>query len=110
MYTYSPFAGERYFLRLLLTINPGVVSFLHLRTVTGIEHPTFKEACRALGLLNNDQELVACFWEAITLVTENYLRILFSTALIYHEISDLEELWYQFKKNLYDNLQHQLHV
>ena len=54
MYTCSPLAGERYYLRLLLTVVPGAKSFEGLRTIAGIEYPTFREACRALGLLEDD--------------------------------------------------------
>jgi len=51
MYFVHPIAGERIFLRLLLTIVPGATSFEHLRTVDDIERPTFQAACKALGLL-----------------------------------------------------------
>jgi len=44
IYTCNPLAGERYFLRLLLTVVPGARSFQHLRTIAGHEYPTFKEA------------------------------------------------------------------
>jgi len=110
MYTCSPLAGERYYLRLLLTIIPGAQSFAHLRTIAGMEYQTFKEACRALGLLDDDGEWVTCFTEAATFATGHSLRILFSTALIYQEISDPAELWNQFKEYLCDDLQHQLEV
>ena len=41
LYTCSPLCGERYFLRLLLTIVSGAQSFQHLQTVTEIKYPTF---------------------------------------------------------------------
>ncbi len=56
MYFIHPAAGERFFLRLLLTVVLGVPSFEHLRTIDNIEHPTFQVACRALGLLQDDAE------------------------------------------------------
>jgi hypothetical protein len=110
IYTCSPFAGERYYLRLLLIIIPGAKSFSDLRTVMGIEYSTFKMACGALGLLDDDQEWVACFKEAVSFTTGHNLRILFSTALIYQEISNPEVLWDQFKEYLCDDLQHRLNV
>ncbi|XP_071727493.1 uncharacterized protein [Rutidosis leptorrhynchoides] len=45
-----PAYGERYYLRMLLNIVKGPRSFKELRTVNGILHPTFKEACFAYGL------------------------------------------------------------
>ena len=54
IYFVNPREGERYFLRLLLTSVRGPTSFENLRTVNGTLHPTFRAACEALGLLNND--------------------------------------------------------
>ena len=54
MYYCNPFAGERYYLRLLLTVIRGAQSFQHLRTVDGILHPTFQATCVARGLLEDD--------------------------------------------------------
>jgi hypothetical protein len=51
MYFVHPTASERFFLRLLLIVIPGVTSFKHLRIVDDIEHPTFQVACKVLGLL-----------------------------------------------------------
>ncbi|XP_072060218.1 uncharacterized protein [Arachis hypogaea] len=43
--------GEDYYLRLLLNIQKGCLSFVDLRTVEAMVYTTFKEACYALGLL-----------------------------------------------------------
>jgi hypothetical protein len=40
MYYCNPTAGERFYLRLLLTAIRGPTSFEHLRTVAGTLHPT----------------------------------------------------------------------
>jgi hypothetical protein len=48
--------GERYYLQMLLNYVKGATSYEHLRTVDGIEHDTFKDACIAMGLLANDNE------------------------------------------------------
>ena len=110
MYTCNPLAGERFYLRLLLTVIPGAQSFCHLRTIAGIEYSTFKEACRALGLLDDDSEWVSCFTEAVTFASGHHLRILFSTALIQQEISDPLVLWNQFKEHFCDDLQYRLRI
>jgi hypothetical protein len=60
LYFVSPSAGERYFLRTLLTKAKGVVSFEALRIVNGVVHDTFKSACIALGLYDSDDEWNAC--------------------------------------------------
>jgi len=51
MYFVHLAVGECFFLRLLLTIVPGVTSFEHLWSVDNIEHPTFQATCKTLGLL-----------------------------------------------------------
>ena len=64
MYYINPTAGERFYLRLLLTAVRGPTSFEHLRTVDGTLYPTFQAACVALGLLDDDREWIDCLTEA----------------------------------------------
>ena len=54
MYFASPSSGERFYLRTLLTVTQGGTSYAHLRTVDGVQHNTFKEACSTLRLLEGD--------------------------------------------------------
>jgi len=56
MYFVSPSKGEQFFLRLLLTIVEGGKNWEHLRTWNGQVFSTFKEACMARGLLEDDHE------------------------------------------------------
>jgi hypothetical protein len=48
--------GERFYLRTLLTVVKGAKSFENLRTFEGVIYPTFKEACFAHGLLQDNGE------------------------------------------------------
>ena len=88
MYSASPFMGEKFYLRLLLTVVRGPQSFAYLQTIHGIEHSTFKAACNAFGLLDNDDEWISCFQEAILFASGHSLRLLFSTALLFNAITD----------------------
>lgn len=45
LYFVSPSAGELYYLRMLLNIVKGPISFKELRTVGGVDQDTFKGAC-----------------------------------------------------------------
>jgi hypothetical protein len=62
MYFMQPSKGERYYLRVLLTHVAGAACFEDLRTThrphtpTIVVHPTFKDACLARGLLQDDVE------------------------------------------------------
>jgi hypothetical protein len=49
---------------MLLTVKRGLTSFEDLRTVNGVEHPTFQAACYALGLLESNQVWMDCFTDA----------------------------------------------
>jgi len=56
MYFMLPSKGEQFFLQLLLTIFESGKSWEHLRTWNSQVFATFKEACMAKGLLENDHE------------------------------------------------------
>jgi hypothetical protein len=60
MYYAHPSSGERFFLHLLLTAVKGATSFEHLHTVDDVVYGSFKEACFARGLLEDDREWIQC--------------------------------------------------
>ncbi|KAI9123214.1 hypothetical protein K1719_006103 [Acacia pycnantha] len=60
----APSSGEFYYLRILLTKVKGPSSYEAIRTVDGVVHPTYRAACIALGLLDDDCEFVAALKEA----------------------------------------------
>ncbi|GMG25363.1 unnamed protein product [Ambrosiozyma monospora] len=101
-----PGSGERYFLRMLLNIVPGAQSFAHLRTVTGhngnLPFPTFREACAALGLLDEDRAWVNLFTDAATFQTGSQLRQLFVSVL--PEITDPQGILQQFAEFFQEGL------
>ena len=70
---------------MLLNIVCGATSFENLRTVNGILYPSFKEACIALGLLQNDEEWDLCLKEAAQIQTGTQMRKLFATLLLFCE-------------------------
>jgi hypothetical protein len=51
LYYVHPLAGERYYLRMLLLTIKGACDYDDLRRYNNVLYPTFKEACRAQGLL-----------------------------------------------------------
>ena len=104
MYYCSPVAGERFYLRLLLTSVPGPTSFKDLRTIAGTVYPTFQAACVALGLLEDDREWIDCFTEAAVFAVGAQLRSLFATALLYGPVAEPVILWDRFKQSICDDL------
>lgn len=104
MYFCNPLQGERYYLRLLLTIVRGPTSFADLRTFNGTVYPTFQAAAAARGLLQDDGDWTACFREAVVFQTGFALRLFFAAALLSGPVSDPLAIWTEFQGNLCDDL------
>ena len=104
MYFVPPTAGERFYLRTLLTVARGSKSFRDLRTYQGIEYLTFQDACRACGLLEDDGEWRICLSEASQIQTGSHLRFLFASMLLFCQMSSPETLWLEFCDDICDDL------
>jgi hypothetical protein len=108
IYFVHPSAGERYYLRMLLLIVKGAHSYQSLRTYNDITYATFKEACNARGLLDNNQEWYNAFDEAASWATSNQLIQLFVIMLLFCEVGDeyvfFEKIW----KLLTDDIQYNM--
>jgi len=100
--------GERYYLRLLLTVVRGARSFEDLRTVDGIQCETFKGACIALRLLEDDGEWIAMFRDAQGFMTGRAFRHLFALALQHTTITNPLAIWEEFREGFCDDLAHLL--
>lgn len=88
-----PSTCEAYFLRVLLNIIKGPTCFEDIRTVNGELFPFFRDACYALGLLDDDKEYIECIQEASFWGTGHYLRSLFAMLLISNSVSRPDNLW-----------------
>jgi len=108
IYAASPFMGERYYLRLLLTVVRGATSFEHLRRVDRIVHETFKAACIPLRLLEDDGEWISMFRDGQEFMTGHALRHLFAMALQHTTISNSLQIWQQFGNSCCDDLSYVL--
>jgi hypothetical protein len=105
-----PSAGERFYLRMLLTIVKGAKSWAGLRTIDNIPHPTYKAACLALGLLEDDGEWDQCLNEAGQIQLGGQLRQLFAIILLNCQPAMPLILWDNHKANICDDLAHRLSV
>ncbi|XP_024009269.1 uncharacterized protein LOC112084380 [Eutrema salsugineum] len=103
--TYVPIgAGEAYYLRLLLNLVKGPRSFDDIKTVNKVLHSSFKDACYAYGLLNDDKEYIEAINEAGLWLSANYLRRLFVILLTTHSISIPPRVWDATWQVLSDNI------
>jgi hypothetical protein len=104
LYFVSPTAGERFYLRTLLTTVKGPTGWEDLRTFDGVLYPTFHAACLARGLLENDDEWRQCLQEASLTHVGESLRRLFSLILRHCQPSQPDILWQEFRENVCDDL------
>ncbi|KAF7807335.1 uncharacterized protein G2W53_039496 [Senna tora] len=84
---------ELHYPRVLLTIVKGPTSFEDIRTINGVLHPTYKDVCYALGLLDDDKEYIDGITEASRWSSGVYLRKLFSTLFIHNTITSPTYVW-----------------
>ncbi|XP_047942713.1 uncharacterized protein LOC125189482 [Salvia hispanica] len=86
-------SGELYYLRLLLNIIPGATCYEDLRNVNGSLYGTYRDACYALGLLEDDKEYINGIIEASYWASAFALRRLFVTLLSSDSICRSEVVW-----------------
>ncbi|KAK6020980.1 hypothetical protein OSTOST_13359, partial [Ostertagia ostertagi] len=106
MYTANPLDVERYSLRILLLNRRGPKSFNDLKTVDGVVHNTFKEAAKALGLMNDDSHYENCLSEASEFHMPVQLRSLFSSLLCFCTVIEPAQLWNKFKRAMAEDYIH----
>ena len=104
MFFIPPTAGERFYLRTLLTVVKGAKSFNDLcRYNTDQPYPTFHATCVARGLLEDDGEWNQCLAEASQVQTGTHLRHLFTTILLFCSLSRPDQLWMQHRHHICDD-------
>mmetsp|Transcript_13935 Transcript_13935/g.25805 ORF Transcript_13935/g.25805 Transcript_13935/m.25805 type:complete len:831 (-) Transcript_13935:1923-4415(-) len=104
VYTVSIREGERFYLRLLLTQVAGPTSFEHLRTVNGVLHPTFKDACVASSLIEDDTEWDRTMTEATIWQMPQQLCNLFASLLFFGQPADPSALWDKHKDAMTEDI------
>ncbi|XP_076898135.1 uncharacterized protein LOC143551628 [Bidens hawaiensis] len=100
----SPSLGEAYFLRILLNKVKGPKSFDDIRTVDGQTYPTFRDACYARGLLDDDMEYIEAIKEASASGSGYYLRALFGSMLLSSSLSRPDFVWEKTWEYLSDGI------
>ncbi|CAH9134654.1 unnamed protein product [Cuscuta epithymum] len=106
IYYVHPGSGESYYLRCLLNHIRGAMCHEDLRTVAGVIYVSFREACYALGLLDDDKEFIDAFKEASFFSSGFYMRILFAILLWTESMSRPESVWQHCWRYMADDIQH----
>ena len=89
----SPTAGELYYLRILLTQVRGPKSFDDIKTVDEVVYGSFRDACFARGLLNDDREYINAITEAAVWASGASLRRLFVIMLLCGSLHRPRQVW-----------------
>jgi hypothetical protein len=84
----------------------GPTSYDDIKTINNIKYDTFKDACFALGLLDDDREFIDAIIEASSWGTGYFLRCLFAILLVSDEIIIPEVVWDKTWVHLSDDILH----
>lgn len=110
MYYVSPASGELYYLRMLLMIVKGAMSYADVRTYDGVVYTTFREACEARGLLESDNEWYLLFDKAIISASSSQLRQLFVTIVMFCSVGNVRSLFEKYWLYFTDDIQRRLRI
>ncbi|XP_048634098.1 uncharacterized protein LOC106404100 [Brassica napus] len=89
----SPSSGQKYFLRVLLNKVRGPRCYDDIKTVEGIVHPSYEDACYKLGLLDDDKEYIEGLKECSFWASSGYVRKLFANMLLSGCLSTPKLVW-----------------
>jgi len=106
LYSVSPKDPERFALRLLLLHVRGAKSYDDLQTINGISYNTFKDAAKALNLIEDDAEWDKALADATVFKMPRELRNLFAMVLIHGPPSDALLLYNKYKADFMEDFHH----
>ncbi|XP_014298458.2 uncharacterized protein LOC106693783 [Microplitis demolitor] len=108
VYTVHPTNTECYYLRLLLHEVRGPESFTALRTIKDVIYPTFQEACRVMGLLEDDAHGDQTLAEVSISDSSYKIRELFAVMLVFCQVGDPIKLWDKYRDNFTDDIKRRM--
>jgi hypothetical protein len=105
MYYAHSTSSECYYLQMLLNCVKGATFYEHLWTMDGTEHDTFKDACIAMGLLVDNNEWHQALEEASFWASGRQLRDMFTSMLLFCEVTNPRQLWDAHWETLSDDIE-----
>ncbi|GFR32240.1 ATP-dependent DNA helicase [Trichonephila clavata] len=106
VFTVKPRQTEYFNLRLLLVNVTGPLSFQDIHKANGQQYPMYKDACLALGLLEDDNQWDCMLTEAALNCTAIQIRLLYAIVLTRCFPVRAETLWDNRKDSITDYMLH----
>ena len=106
MFYVPPGSGDMYYLRCLLNVVRGATSYEDIKCVNGIQYATFRDACYALGLLDDDREYIDGITEASFWASAHSIRLLFVSLLLSETLARPDIVWTSCWKYLCEDVVH----
>ena len=106
LYYTPPESGEIYYLRTLLNIVKGPTCYEDIKIVDGVHYCSFKDACYAMGLLDDEKEYIDGIVEVSSWTSAEYLRCLFVILLFSDTLSKPKFIWEKTWELLFDDIIH----
>lgn len=89
---------------MLLNVIQPPTNFLDLKTINGQEHETFRQACKKLGLLENDNHWDVTMKEAVLRRSPSQIKELFAILVCACGLYNPLQLWDKYKTALLNNI------
>ncbi|XP_076066133.1 uncharacterized protein LOC143039775 [Oratosquilla oratoria] len=85
---------ELFYLRMLLTHKKDPTGYTDLRTVDGVLYDTFREAVKAMSLLNDEETWKKTIIEIINHTNDrSQLRATYASMLVFSDLEDQSDIW-----------------
>ncbi|XP_023644880.1 uncharacterized protein LOC17896811 [Capsella rubella] len=84
---------DEYYLRVLLNIVRGPMTFDDIKKYNGVVYKTYKEACFARGILDDDQVFIDSLLKAGQFCFGDYLRNFFAMLILSDSLARPEHVW-----------------
>ncbi|CAK8536948.1 unnamed protein product [Lathyrus sativus] len=101
-----PFTGELFYLRMMLTMIKGPTSYEEIRKAGDTQYESFRDACFAMGFLEDDRKCIMVIKEASEWGSGHFLRKLFMVMLMLGNMNRHTHVWKESWVILSDGLLH----
>ncbi|XP_058772421.1 uncharacterized protein LOC131646397 [Vicia villosa] len=102
-----PTTRELFYLRLMMTVVKGPLTYEEIRKVGDTQFDTFRDACFAMGFLEDDREYIGAIREVSEWGSGHFLRKLFVVMLLSSAVNRPAHVWNETWGLLSDGLLHQ---